>query len=67
MAWRVGRFSAQEERRQGVVNGARPAADSALTAELTWRNGWSAGATFDSRFSDTTRGYAGKGTVRYAW
>jgi autotransporter-associated beta strand protein len=53
-----------------VVNGARPAADSALTtlsAELVWRNGWSAGATFDSQLSDTTRSYAGKGTVRYAW
>jgi uncharacterized protein with beta-barrel porin domain len=53
-----------------VVNGARPAADSALTtlsAELAWRNGWSAGATFDSQWSDTTRSYAGKGTVRYAW
>jgi autotransporter-associated beta strand protein len=53
-----------------VVNGARPAADSALTtlaAELTWRNGWSAGASFDSQLSDTTRSYAGKGTVRYAW
>jgi autotransporter-associated beta strand protein len=53
-----------------VVNGARPAADSALTtlsAELAWRNGWSAGASFDSQLSDTTRSYAGKGTVRYAW
>jgi autotransporter-associated beta strand protein len=53
-----------------VVNGARPASDSALTtlsAELAWRNGWSAGATFDSQWSDTTRSYAGKGTVRYAW
>ena len=53
-----------------VVNGARPAADSVLStlsAELTWRNGWSAGATFDSQLSDTTRSYAGKGTVRYAW
>jgi autotransporter-associated beta strand protein len=53
-----------------VVNGARPAADSALatlSAELTWHNGWSAGATFDSQLSDTTRSYAGKGTIRYAW
>jgi uncharacterized protein with beta-barrel porin domain len=53
-----------------VVNGARPAADSALatlSAELAWRNGWSAGATFDSQLSDTTRSYAGKGMVRYAW
>ncbi len=53
-----------------VVNGARPATNSALTtlsAELSWRNGWSAGATFDSQWSDTTRSYAGKGTVRYAW
>jgi uncharacterized protein with beta-barrel porin domain len=53
-----------------VVNGARPAVDTALTslsAELAWRNGWSAAATFDSQLSDTTRSYAGKGTVRYAW
>ena len=53
-----------------VVNGARPAADSGLStlsAELIWRNGWSAGATFDTQLSDTTRSYAGKGTVRYAW
>jgi uncharacterized protein with beta-barrel porin domain len=53
-----------------VVTGARPAADSALatlSAELAWRNGWSAGATFDSQLSDTTRSYAGKGMVRYAW
>ncbi len=53
-----------------VVNGARPAANSALatlSAELAWRNGWSAGATFDSQLSDTTRSYAGKGMVRYAW
>ena len=26
-----------------------------------------AGASFDSQLSDTTRSYAGKGTVRYAW
>ena len=53
-----------------VVNGARPAPDSALTtasAEMTWRNGWSATATFEGEFSDTTRSYAGKGAVRYSW
>ena len=53
-----------------VVNGARPAADSALTtasAELSWMSGWSASATFEGEFSDTTRSYAGKGGLRYAW
>ena len=53
-----------------VVNGAQGAANTALTsmsAELAWRNGWAASATFDGQFSDTTRSYAGKGVVRYAW
>jgi uncharacterized protein with beta-barrel porin domain len=53
-----------------VVNGALPAADTALTslsAELAWRNGWVASATFDGQLSDTTRTYAGKGVVRYNW
>ncbi|MDB5609821.1 MAG: putative outer rane autotransporter barrel, partial [Bradyrhizobium sp.] len=52
------------------VNGAAQASDSALTtasAELNWRNGWSAAATFEGEFSDVTRSYAGKGVVRYAW
>jgi uncharacterized protein with beta-barrel porin domain len=53
-----------------VVNGAQPSADTALTsfsAEVLWRNGWSAAATVDSQLSDTIRSYAGKGVVRYAW
>jgi uncharacterized protein with beta-barrel porin domain len=53
-----------------VVNGARQAADSALTtasAEWKWNNGWSVAATFEGEFSDVTRSYAGKGVVRYAW
>jgi uncharacterized protein with beta-barrel porin domain len=53
-----------------VVNGARHAADSALTtasAEWKWLNGWSAAAIFEGEFSDVTRSYAGKGVVRYAW
>jgi outer membrane autotransporter protein len=53
-----------------VVNGAAQASDSALvtaSAELKWRNGWSAAATFEGEFSDVTRSYAGKGVVRYAW
>ncbi|WP_249779235.1 autotransporter outer membrane beta-barrel domain-containing protein [Bradyrhizobium sediminis] len=53
-----------------VVNGARPAADSALTtasAEITWRNGWSATAAFEGEFSAITRSYAGKGGIRYSW
>jgi autotransporter-associated beta strand protein len=53
-----------------AVNGAAQASDSALTtasAELKWRNGWSAAATFEEELSDVTRSYAGKGVVRYAW
>jgi outer membrane autotransporter protein len=53
-----------------VVNGAQPAADTALaslSAETIWRNGWAASATFDSQLPDTTRSYAGKGVVRYTW
>ncbi|WP_249779398.1 autotransporter outer membrane beta-barrel domain-containing protein [Bradyrhizobium sediminis] len=53
-----------------VVNGARPAADSALTtasAEIIWRNGWSATAAFEGEFSAITRSYAGKGGIRYSW
>jgi autotransporter-associated beta strand protein len=53
-----------------VVNGAQPAADTALaslSAETIWRSGWAASATFDSQLSDTTHSYAGKGVVRYSW
>jgi autotransporter-associated beta strand protein len=53
-----------------VVNGAQPAADTALaslSAETIWRSGWAASATFDSQLSDTTRSYAAKGVVRYTW
>jgi len=53
-----------------VVNGAAQASDSALTtlsAEMKWRNGWSASATFEGEFSQVTASYAGKGVVRYAW
>jgi len=53
-----------------VVNGAQPAADTALTtvsAEMLWRNGWSAAVTADAQLSDTTHSYSGKGVVRYSW
>ena len=53
-----------------VVNGAAQASDSALTtvsAEMKWKTGWSAAATFESEFSNVTASYAGKGVVRYAW
>ena len=53
-----------------VVNGAAQAREAALTtaaAEMKWLNGWSAAATFEGEFSDVTRSYAGKGSVRYAW
>ncbi|QOZ33580.1 autotransporter domain-containing protein [Bradyrhizobium sp. CCBAU 53421] len=53
-----------------VVNGAAQASESALTTaaiEMTWRNGWSAAATFEGEFSNVSSSYAGKGVVRYAW
>ncbi|MGJ4893303.1 autotransporter outer membrane beta-barrel domain-containing protein [Bradyrhizobium sp. HKCCYLRH3099] len=53
-----------------VVNGAAQASEAALSsasAELKWTNGWAAGVTFESEYSNVTRSYAGKGVVRYAW
>ncbi|QOZ24619.1 autotransporter domain-containing protein [Bradyrhizobium sp. CCBAU 51753] len=53
-----------------VVNGAAQASDSVLTtasAEVKWRNGWSAAATFEGEFSNVTQSYAGKGVMRYSW
>jgi uncharacterized protein with beta-barrel porin domain len=53
-----------------VVNGAAQASDAVLTtasAEIKWMNGWSVAATFEGEFSNTTKSYAGKGIVRYAW
>ena len=53
-----------------VVGGAAQAHDAALvtaSAEMKWLNGWSAAAIFEGEFSDTSRSYAGKGAVRYAW
>ncbi|MBR0966687.1 autotransporter domain-containing protein [Bradyrhizobium diazoefficiens] len=53
-----------------VVNGARPAADSALVslgATLALARGWSASTSFDGEFSRTTASYAGKGSLRFAW
>ncbi|QOZ72515.1 autotransporter domain-containing protein [Bradyrhizobium arachidis] len=53
-----------------VVNGAAQARESALTTasmEMNWLSGWSAAASFEGEFSNVTRSYAGKGSVRYAW
>jgi autotransporter-associated beta strand protein len=53
-----------------TVNGAQPSANAALAslgAEMKWHNGWSLAGSFDGEFSRTTAGYAGKGSVRYAW
>lgn len=53
-----------------VVNGAAQSADKALataSAEVKWINGFSLAGTFEGEFSNTTRSYAGKGVVRYAW
>jgi autotransporter-associated beta strand protein len=53
-----------------TVNGAQPAADSALVggrAEMKWRNGVSLAGTVEGEFSQSTQTYTGKGTVRYEW
>ena len=53
-----------------AVNGAAMAFDAALVtviAEMKWINDWSVAAAFEGEFSNVTRSYAGKGTVRYAW
>jgi len=53
-----------------TVNGAPASRDAALTsvsAETSFANGMSLAAAFDGEFSNTTRSYAGKGVVRYAW
>lgn len=53
-----------------AVSGAAQARDSALTTtsvEMTWAGGWSAAASFEGEFSRSTRAYAGKGVVRFAW
>lgn len=53
-----------------TTNGAQPSANAALVSlgdEMTWHNGWTLAATFEGEFSRTTTGYAGKGSLRYAW
>ncbi len=53
-----------------VVNGAQPAAYAALIsagADVAWGNGWTVAANFDGEFASTTRSYAGRGSLRYAW
>ncbi len=34
---------------------------------MKWRNGLSLAGSFEGEFSDGTRAYAGKGTMRYEW
>ena len=53
-----------------VVTGAAQARDAALvsaSAEAKWMSGFSLAGVFEGEFSDRTRGYAGKGIVRYQW
>jgi autotransporter-associated beta strand protein len=53
-----------------VVNGARQAADSALTTgsiEWKWGAHWSAAAILEGEYSNVTTSYASKGAVRYQW
>jgi outer membrane autotransporter protein len=53
-----------------VVTGAAQARDVALvsaSADVRWMNGISVAGVFEGEFSGQTRGYAGKGIVRYQW
>jgi uncharacterized protein with beta-barrel porin domain len=53
-----------------VVTGAAPARDAALlsaSADVRWTNGFSIAGVFEGELSGQTRGYAGKGVVRYQW
>jgi outer membrane autotransporter protein len=53
-----------------VVDGAAPAADSALVTaggEFKWLNGFSVAASFEGEFSRVTESYAGKGTLHHSW
>jgi uncharacterized protein with beta-barrel porin domain len=53
-----------------TTNGALPSADALLASvggTMAWHNGWSVAAVAEGEFSDTTRGYTGRGTLRYAW
>jgi hypothetical protein len=46
------------------------ASDAALItggAEVKWIDDWSVAATFESEYSNVTRSYAGKGTIRHVW
>ena len=46
---------------------ARDAALVSASAEAKWMSGLSLAGVFEGEFSDRTRGYAGKGIVRYQW
>lgn len=53
-----------------TVRGAQGAANSVLISagtEMAWRNGFSIAGSFEGEFSARSRGYAGKGTLRYVW
>ena len=53
-----------------IVNGAAPSGNAALVSlggAMDWHNGWTMAASLDGEFSRTAAGYAGKGSVKYAW
>lgn len=53
-----------------IVNGAAPAADSALVsagAQFRFANGFSLSAKFDGAFANGSQTYAGTAAVRYTW
>jgi len=53
--------------RGAVVRRLRAAALTTASAEMTRRNGFSAGATLEGEFPNVTCSYAGKGIVRHVW
>ena len=53
-----------------VVNGAAQPRDvgrASVSAEMSWRNGLSLGATFVAEFSGSSSNYSGKGMLNYRW
>ena len=37
------------------------------STEIKWLSGFSLAVTFEGKFYDGTRSYAGKGVARYSW
>jgi outer membrane autotransporter protein len=53
-----------------VVRGAEPDSDlllASVSAETSFRNGYSFAARFDSEFAENTQNYSATGRIRYQW